>query len=404
MLPVIDPAASSTAPKHHPGVPVLPLPSPPAFGSPSTGHGPDSSMEWLGVLLALLNGVTRIDWSGAGVSAGRPVPSGGGAYPGEVYAATPAGLCHYVPSAHALELLSRTDLRADVTRTLERPPLTPPESVLLITSRLGANLARYGPFGHRLQALDTGVLTGQALTVLASAGAEPRAHARFADGELGRLLGLDPRAERVHAIVTARAPRDIAPGTPLLRRRTARSGFEPVPVPLATVLTVLAETARPLPLDHVAPVDCELYVIAHRVTGLETGCHRRDPRTGRLVPVAAGVTPRALFPPGGPGELAGFEAACAVLVTGDYESGYPLHGDRWYRMLNLRAGAVAQRIGLAAARAGLGAGLRCDVDTPAADALLRAAPDRTTLLAALLGPERGNGTPSCPLLHPRAPS
>ncbi|MGC5341893.1 hypothetical protein ACPXCE_03210 [Streptomyces sp. DT24] len=404
VLPAIDPAAGSTAPKHHPGVPVLPLPFPPVFPSPPADRGPAAFLESLGALLALLNGVTRVDWTDAGVGAGRPVPSGGGTYPGEVYAATASGLCHYLPSAHALELLSHADLRAGLTRSLDRPPLEQPETVLLITSRLDANLARYGPFGHRLQALDTGVLTGQALTLLESAGAAPMAHARFADDEPGRLLGLDPGAERVHAVVTARTPGVIAPDAPLLRRRSARSGFEPVAVPSAALLPVLEEAARPIALDHAAPAGCDLYVVAHRVTGLEAGCHRRDPRTGRLVPVAGDVTPRSLFPPGGPGELAGFEAACAVLVTGDYESGYPEHGDRWYRMLNLRAGVVGQRIGLAAARAGLGAGLRCDVDIAAADAVLRAHPDRTTLLAALLGQERGSGAPACHLFRPKGPS
>ncbi|WP_329365251.1 hypothetical protein OG896_13205 [Streptomyces sp. NBC_00669] len=438
VLPAIDPAAGSAPPKHHPGAPVLPLPFPPVLppppagpdspstepDAPSADRDPAASAERLGALLALLNGVTRVDWTGAGVGAGRPVPSGGGTYPAEVYTAGAAGLCHYLPSAHALELLSRADLRADLTRALDRPPPEQPESVLLITSRLDANLARYGPFGHRLQALDTGVLTGQALTLLESAGAAPTAHARFAGGELGRLLGLDPEAERVHAVVTARTPGAIAPDAPLLRRRSARSGFEPVPVPLAVLLTVLADAARPIPLDHAAPAGCDLYVVAHRVTGLPAGCHRRDPGTGRLVPVTGDGTPRNLFPPGGPGELAGYEAACAVLVTGDYESGYPEHGDRWYQMLNLRAGVIGQRIGLAAARAGLGAGLRCDVDTAAADALLgahpdrtnpdhrhpdradpaRTPPDRTTLLAALLGQERGSGTPACHLLHPTVPT
>ncbi|MET9532407.1 hypothetical protein ABZY02_17855 [Streptomyces sp. NPDC006649] len=403
VLPTIDPAAGSTAPKHHPGVPVLPLPFPPAFPSPPAAHGRAAFLESLGALLALLNGVTRVDWTAAGVGAGRPVPSGGGTYPAEVYAATAAGLCHYLPAAHALELLSSADLRDDLARALDRPPHEQPGSVLLITSRLDANLARYGLFGHRLQALDTGVLTGQALTLLESAGAAPTAHARFAEEELGRLLGLDPAAERVHAVVTARTPGAITPDAPLLRRRTARSGFEPIPVPSAALGEVLAEAACPVPLDHAAPADCDLYVVAQRVTGLEAGCHRHDPSTGRLVPVTGEVTPRDLFPRGGPGELAGFEAACAVLVTGDYEAGYPAHGDRWYRMLNLRAGVIGQRIGLAAARAGLGAGLRCDVDTAAADAVLRTHPDRTTLLAVLLGRERGSGTPACHLLGQEGP-
>ncbi|MER0443682.1 nitroreductase family protein [Streptomyces sp. Edi4] len=399
VLPAIDPAAGTTAPKHHPGAPVLPLPFPPDFAPARTGgRHPAAFPEPLGALLALINGVTRIDWTGTGASAGRPVPSGGGAYPGEVYLATPSGLCHYLPSVHALEVLSRADQRTSVIHALKQPPSDAPELAVLITSRLDANVARYGPFGHRLQALDTGVLTGQALALLESAGAGPTAHACFSGEELGRLLGLDARAELVHAVITARTPHALAPGTALLRRRTARAGFEPAPVPLPALLAVLAEAAGPVPLDHAPPAPCELYVVAHRVTGLDTGCHRRDRRTGRLVPVTPDATPRDLFPPGGPGELAGFEAAFAVLVTGDYESGYPRFGDRWYRMLNLRAGVVGQRLGLAAARHGLGAGLRCDVDTAAADELLDAGPERTTLLAALFGHERGSGTPVCHLL------
>ncbi|MCX5384497.1 hypothetical protein [Streptomyces sp. NBC_00083] len=381
-------------------MPVLPLPFPPTFPSPSDGGDPAAATaERLGSLLALLNGVTRIDWTGSGARVGRPVPSGGGAYPGEVYAATGSGLFHYLPSAHALELLSGADVRTDVTGALDRPPPERPECVLLLTSRLDANLARYGPFGHRLQALDTGVLTGQALTLLESAEATPMAHARFADEELGRLLGLNSRAEQVRSVVTGRAPGPIVPGAAMLRRRTARSGFEPVPILVDSLLAVLQEAVRPMAFDHAAPVGCDVYVVAQRVAGLDAGCHRLDRNTGRLTPVpGGGGTPRGLFPPGGPGELAGFESACAVLVTGDYEAGYPLYGDRWYRMLNLRAGVIGQRIGVAAARAGLGAGLRCDVDTAAADAVLRTRPHRTTLLAALLGRERGGGAPVCHLL------
>ncbi|MFG3284563.1 hypothetical protein [Streptomyces sp. NPDC048111] len=403
-LPAIDPAAGSAAPKRHPGAPVLALSSTPGPPTPSDDdHAPaDASLEQLGPFLHLLNGVTRIDWTGDGVRAGRPVPSGGGAYPGEVYVATASGLGHHLPVADALELLSRADVRGRLTRALERSPAQLPDAVVVITTRIDANLARYGPFGHRLQALDTGVLTGQALSLLESTGAVPTAHACFAEAELGRVLGLNSATEQVHSVLTASPATGAAvtPVGPLLRRRSARNGFETGPVSLAALHAVLAEAARPVALDHDAPTDCALYVVAHRVTGLDAGCHRRDPHSGLLVPVAEGVTPRHLFPPGGPGELAGFEAACAVLVTGDYEAGYPGHGDRWYQRLNLRAGIIGQRIGLAAARAGLGAGLRCDVDTDAADAALRAHPDRTTLLAVLLGQERGSGTPFCPVFGP----
>jgi SagB-type dehydrogenase family enzyme len=392
VLPAIDLAASNTPPKHHPGTPLIHLPFPP-FGQSADG---------LGGLLALLYGVTRIDWTGSGVGAGRPVPSGGGAYPGEVYAATASGLCHYLPAAHALELLTPADLRAELSACLSTPATDQPELILLITTRHDANLARYGPFGHRLQELDTGVLAGQALTLLAAAGARPTPHTLFADQPLTRLLGLDPEAESVHVVVTSGPLTDPAPTGPLLNRRSPRSGFEPVPIPSAHLVQVLDQVAEPVPLDGHNGLGTDLYCVAGRVAGLEPGCHRRDPRSGELLPVegdfSGHAVPRDLFPPGGPGELAGFEAACAVLVVGDYERGYADHGDRWYRMLNIRAGILGQRIGLAAARAGLGAGLRCDFVSSRTDRVLGASPDRTTLLTALIGPERGSGTPSQQLI------
>jgi len=404
VLPAIDLAAGNTPPKRHPGAPVISLPFPPFLPSAPTAADP----EHLGGLLALLHGVTRVDWTDSGVGAGRPVPSGGGAYPGEVYTATAFGLCHYLPTDHALEVLSEADLRAELSGCLGRPPERQPELILLVTTRHDANLARYGPFGHRLQALDAGVLAGQALTLLASAGARPTAHTLFADQPLGRLLGLDRESESVQVVVSSAPAVVPAPTGPLLGRHSPRSGFEPVPVPAAQLVDLLDQAAAPVPLDHPGPAGpheaaAQLYCVAGRVAGLEPGCHWRDPGTGELVPVAAQAAPRQLFPPGGPGELAGFEAACAVLIVGDYESGYREHGDRWYRMLNLRAGILGQRVGLAAARAGLGAGLRCDFVTPRTDRLLGAAAGRTALLCALIGAERGSGTPSHPLVPAGGP-
>ncbi|MBC3841184.1 hypothetical protein GXW82_15425 [Streptacidiphilus sp. 4-A2] len=82
MLPAIDLTASSTPAKLHPGTPVISLPFPPfapAGGPCSPAAG---SPESLGGLLALLHGVTRIDWSGSGSAraarfrrAAAPIPA-----------------------------------------------------------------------------------------------------------------------------------------------------------------------------------------------------------------------------------------------------------------------------------------------------------------------------------------
>ncbi|HEX4787156.1 MAG TPA: hypothetical protein VH372_01755, partial [Actinospica sp.] len=227
-------------------------------------------------------------------------------------------------------------------------------------------------------------------------------------------------------------PGAVQAGLPrrIMARHTAREGFEPISVPLPRILEILDAAAAPIPGDvrtgnggeQSAALD--LYCLAHRVDGLEPTCHRRNLITGELTPVravpavpvvptstatfppsavASGAgsravplspsVPSALFPTGSAGELAQFQAAGALMVVGDYEPGYRAHGDRWYRILNLHAGIVAQRIGLAATAAGLGSSLRCDYRVKSADRLIRAEPGRTVLLVALFGVERGAATP-----------
>ena len=410
-LPTMDLAARNTAAKVHRGAEVLALTYPPPAWS---GVDP-SSAEGLSTLLALLYGGNRIEWSRGGVGLGRSVPSGGGAYPGEVYVATGFGLCHYLPGAHALELLRPDDLRSDLAGCLsvapESRPELRPELLLLFTSRHDSNLARYGGFGHRLQALDTGVLAGQSSALLEAAGLRPRVHGLFDDDRLGKYLGLDQTAETVRAVVTA-GPDVLSGATTAVitrtpRRHTPRSGFAVAEIDRAQVLSVLAEATKAVETDFMS--GAEVHCVAGRVSGLSVGCHRFDGESGDLAPGLAGVTPRELFAAGSFGELAGFEAACALLVVGDYEHGYATHGDRWYRLLNLSAGLLGLRIALAATGAGLAAGLRCDFIVEQADPMIRDEDrgrgrgrdrdrDRTVLLTVLIGHERAVPAPTYSLL------
>ena len=408
-LPVMDLAARNTPPKVYSRAKILSL----AFPPPAWSGVDVSHPEGLNCLLTLLYGGNRIEWSRGGVGIGRSVPSGGGAYPGEVYLATEFGLCHYLPSIHALELLQPDDLRVELADCLRSAPEPRPEVFLLFTSRHDANVARYGGFGHRLQALDTGVLVGQSSALLNAAGMRARVHGIFEDERLGRRLGLDPAAESVRAVVTAypdagASKTDVVART--LRRHTPRSGFALAPIERARLVSLLDEADVAPPTDFSAdlgvdatvptgpdlPTALDLHCVAGRVSELPAGCHRFDRESRDLVPGLADVTPRALFAPGSPGELAGYESACAVLITGDYEHGYAKYGDRWYRLLNLLAGILGLRISLAAAGAGLAAGLRCDFITPQADRLLPD-PDRTVLMTVLIGHERAAPSPSYPL-------
>lgn len=413
-LPFIDRGAPMAAPKSYPDADVLTLPYPPRT---RTGFRADFPAG-MGDLLALTYGLTRIDWTSDGIRPGRPLPSGGGAYPGELYAVTEFGLCHYLPTAHALERLTRRDLRQQIPACLVEPPEFEPELVLILTSRHGANAAGFGRFGVRLQALDTGFLVGQALTLLDAACAPSQVHSRFDDASLADLLGLDPDEECVRAVITAGAGLQALPvpafstdpGADLaalprtvMARHSMKGGFEPVSVPLQRIREILDSAARTIPGDLPAPAGAELgpaalYCLANRVDGLEAGCHRRRPEIGELSRVLTTTPPNQLFATGTAGELAGFQAAGALMIAGDYEHGYAAYGDRWYRMLNMHAGILGQRIGLAAAAAGLGASVRCDYRIGVADRLIDAWPGLTVLLVVLVGLEHGVGAPGHRLL------
>jgi SagB-type dehydrogenase family enzyme len=414
-VPYIDMSAPRPAAKSHPAAETIPLPYPPRA---RTGFRADTP-EGLGDLLALTYGVTRIEWSGGGVRAGRPLPSGGAAYPGELYLAAEFGLCHYLPSAHALERLNEADLRLQIVDALEAQPEERARLVLLLTSRHEANLAAFGGFGHRMQTLDTGVMAGQALALIEAAGAEVRVHTRFDEARLNKILGLDPRVESVRAVVTAGLGDDAPLPVPafstdpgasraglprrIMARHTAAEGFDAVSIPLQRVLEILEAAAEEIPSDirtgHGAEfASLDLYCVANRVDGLEPACYKRSAASGALGRVRETIDARTLFPSGSEGELAHFQAACALLIVGDYEHGYRVHGDRWYRMLNLQAGILAQRIGLAATGAGLGSMLRCDYQVKAADRLIHASPGRTVLVAVLVGLEHGVGRPGHRLL------
>ena len=414
-MPYMDLAAPRPEAKSYPEAESIPLPYPPRA---STGFRADTP-DGLGDLLALTYGVTRIEWGGGGVRAGRPLPSGGAAYPGELYLAAEFGLCHYLPSAHALERLDEADVRRQIVDALEAQPVERPELILLLTSRHEANLPAFGGFGHKMQTLDTGVMAGQAVSLIGAAGAEVRVHSRFDEARLNKILGLDSQAESVRAVITAGRGHDEPLPVPafstdpganragiprrIMARHTAADGFEAVSIPLPRVLEILEAAAEEIPGDIQSGhgtefASLDLYCVAHRVDGLDPACYRRSATTGALGRVRETVDARTLFPGGGDGELAHFQAACALLIVGDYEHGYRVHGDRWYRMLNLQAGILAQRIGLAATGAGLGSMLRCDYQVKVADRLIHASPGRTALVAVLIGLEHGVGRPGHRLL------
>ena len=229
-----DPARPYLPPvgKHYPGAArhLLPWPGP---GSPPPaddalsriselllGYAPRRVDTITSAALAALTGVPEAVRATprllpAWLALRRAVPSGGAFYPNEIYLAwagssdLPAGVYHYRPEHHCLELLRPGDPAAGLDRLLGTA--TAPRHALLLAHRPWKNISKYGAFGYRLSILDSGVLLGQLLT-------SPMAGTACLDPDptpAADLLGLDSAVETVYA--TIELPATPAAGSPVAR-------------------------------------------------------------------------------------------------------------------------------------------------------------------------------------------
>ncbi|MCA2216671.1 TauD/TfdA family dioxygenase [Jidongwangia harbinensis] len=129
----------------------------------------------------------------------RGVPSGGAFHPGEVYLAwqgspaLAAGLYHYDPVHHGLELLRAGAPGPRLAAALGRRRDC---HHVLLACRPWKNGDKY-PFGYRLSAMDVGALVAQA----EAGGAAGAVHVAFDSAAVDALLGLDRAVESVYAVV-----------------------------------------------------------------------------------------------------------------------------------------------------------------------------------------------------------
>ncbi len=149
------------------------------------------------------------------------------------------------------------------------------------------------------------------------------------------------------------APRSLVHD--VIRSRRSAEGFGPGPVSIEQLASILQIAAGNPELERAAGV--AIYVIAHRVTGLEAGVYRYASNRARLVPVRKGsfakeMRAACLNQQNAETAAVGF-AMAAALGAGDL--GRLGLGDRRYRDVLVESGAIAQRIYLAAEAVGLGA-------------------------------------------------
>jgi SagB-type dehydrogenase family enzyme len=148
----------------------------------------------------------------------RPVPSAGGRYPLELYAATQSvegladGIHHYDARAHELELV-REGLAQPILVDLLMGQNVARDAnlVVIITAVRERTMWKYGQRGYRHVLLDAGHV-GQNLYLVATAlGLGPTAIGGFYDQELGALLHLAPEEEPFYVVCIGQPAQEETP-------------------------------------------------------------------------------------------------------------------------------------------------------------------------------------------------
>ncbi len=140
--------------------------------------------------------------------------------------------------------------------------------------------------------------------------------------------------------------------------RTRRSALDfrggSASMSLAQLAALLAFAVQPLFADFGNERFIQLYLYAHRVDGLPPGVYRYRPARSELEPVRAGDQRVAAAGLSLGQDLAG-NACVAFSMLADLDRATAVHGDRGYRYAHFEAGAIGQRLYLAAEALGLGA-------------------------------------------------
>jgi SagB-type dehydrogenase family enzyme len=116
--------------------------------------------------------------------------------------------------------------------------------------------------------------------------------------------------------------------------------------------TLLSSTKEPLFADFATTRFVHLYTYVHRVDGLAPGVYRYLPEHGKLEKIKDGDQ-RLISSALSLGQDLAGNACVALSMIGDFENAARLYGDRGYRYVHFEAGAIGQRMYLAAEALGL---------------------------------------------------
>jgi SagB-type dehydrogenase family enzyme len=405
--------------RHYEGVPVLDLPAdPPSLEIPALellrgGTGATEALDGPSFLSQLLFYSASISASKLVPSTGdryalRVNPSSGNLHPTEFHFVTsglkqwPDGLYHYRPSSHMAEQRATGDFH--VKSIASSAPI-----VFILTSIAWREAWKYRDRAYRYCLHDIGH-AWHALALAARAmGCDSAAVDHFPDDEVAEFCRLSedewpmlilelrgksipvrepdhretiwyggqanqlsketiayPWIEAIHSATkpTLNTHAEPAPtgsgeiklpepasstlafGEVARKRRSALDfvGFTPS-MSLAQLSAVMS-TTRP---DFI-----QLYLYVHRVDGLEPGVYRYWPERAELEQIRSGDQRVAAAGLSLGQDLAG-NACVAFSMIGDLDRAVRAHGDRGYRYVHFEAGAIGQRLYLAAEALGLGA-------------------------------------------------
>jgi SagB-type dehydrogenase family enzyme len=387
--------------RHYEEVPLVDLPADPPAPAPDVldvlrGRGGtgriQEPLEFLSSLLFYSASISASKETPSGYRyALRVNPSSGNLHPTEFHLASPNGLYHYRVSSHMLE---------------QRAAGNYGQLQFLLTTIAWREAWKYQSRGYRYCLHDIGH-AWQSLALAARAlGCEAQAIGNFEDDRIATLYGLPadewpmlqikihgapdfpaaeeeewfggvpnclssetiayPLIEEVHAatkaaprllqespyvfpLATVRAASEELPFGDVVRRRRSALDFRggADTIGLEQLMTLLDLAGRPLDCDFAAERYVQLYLYVHRVRGLDAGVYRYWPNETRLEPLKTGdqrVVAAALSLRQ---NLAG-NACVALSMIGDLGRATENFGERGYRYVHFEAGAIGQRLYLAA--------------------------------------------------------
>ena len=395
--------------RHYEGVPVLDLPADP----PSADDGP-SFLSQLLFYSAAISASKRVPSTGFRYAL-RVNPSSGNLHPTEFHFVTrglkdwPDGLYHYRPSSHMAEQRAIGDFTSELAG-IDAPV------VFVLTSIAWREAWKYRDRAYRYCLHDMGH-AWQSLEMSArDRGFESFAKGNFPDDGVAQvcklnedewpmlLVGLNgesipvrkphageriwyggkanqlsdqvvpyPLIDKIHTAMKLLGGGEIEPaasGSGEIRLPAAAVGtrtFGEVArgrrsaldfaggtrsMSLAQLSAILNGTTKPFFADFAAARFVQLYLYVHRVDGLEPGVYRYWPERGELERIKAGDQRVAAAGLSLRQELAG-NACVAFSMIADLERATRAYGNRGYRYAHFEAGAIGQRMYIAAERLGL---------------------------------------------------